>query len=186
MAEIRAEYGTMMKQLPNDRWRAFVEALMTQGQRNATQAYRDAGFNGTDETARVGAHRMMKDERVLRAIHEEGQRRLKGAMLALAQDVHAEILSNPQTDPAVRLKAATMVYDRAGLHATNEVKHTHEHIASDGDLLQRIARLATTLGLDASKLLGNRVKALEAPTVDAEYVEVSANDFVVASVDDLI
>lgn len=186
MAESQPEYGPMMKQLPNDRWRRFVECVMEQGHRDATKASRDAGFEGTAESMRTRGCNMMKDERILRAIHEEGTRRLKGTMLALAQNVHRELLDNPQTDPAVRLKGVQMVYDRAGLHATSEVKHTHEHIASDGDLLSKIARLAVQLHLDPAVLLGNRVKALEAPTIDADYTELSANDLQITSVEDLI
>lgn len=176
MSASQPELGPAMRALPNDRWRKVVDILLSQGKRDATAAVRAAGYVGTPDGLRTTAYRLMHDERMQKAIHEEGQKRLKGVMLALALDVHQELLENPQTEPAARLKAVQMVYDRAGMHAVAEERRVVEHIGSDPDSLKRIEQLAKSLGLtheQLKRLVGNRVGVnMEVPTTDAEYVEV--------------
>lgn len=167
------ELGPKMKALPNDRWRAMVQRCLEQGTKNITQAAQDAGFGGKSrEALRVTAHTVFHDARFQEALHEEAQKRMNGLLLISALRVHGELLDNPQTEGAVRLKAAQMVYDRAGLHAVSEHKSTVQHIGSDVDTLRRIVAIATKLGIDPEKLVGNRMKALEAPTIEVEYEEV--------------
>jgi len=71
-------------------------------------------------------------------------------------------------DGKVQLKAAGMILNRSGLHEKTEHKSTVEHTIDEESLVTQIERLSAYLGIDSTKLIGNRPKA-----VDAEFVEHS-------------
>jgi hypothetical protein len=76
------DYGQMgeaMKALPNDRWRAFVRALVadTRGYGAVTRAARAAGFgkaNTKPSSLSKQAHQLSRDERIIAAIAEESRK----------------------------------------------------------------------------------------------------------------
>lgn len=158
--------------------RGFVLAIMAQGDRNATQAAATAGYaTKSHGSLKVQAYQLWHDPRIQEAIHEEAQKRLKG-LLPMAVNVVANIMENPQESGAVRLKAATITMDRAGLHAVSEKINTDGGVADDPDRLQRIMALARGLNMPLADFIGQRLaqRQLEKaqPVItEAEYVETS-------------
>lgn len=152
--------------------RAFVQALMNQGTRNASSAARAAGYSMDNDAAlRVTASNLMHDDAVQEAIQEEAKRRIC-AMLPLAIETVAGIMENPQEGGATRLKAATTVMDRSGVHAVSERIVTEAPLERDPDQVKRIMALAQVLGLPIEQLLGSR---LSTPLItDAEEVPMNS------------
>ena len=162
---IEGDYGPAMQALSNDRWRDFVRIYCGQGKRNATHAYMLA-YGYTDDKHKAGAQtnasRMLHDDRIQAAILECCQKALR-TLTPLALEVFEEVASNRSAAQSDRLKAATAIADRAGLHARTEHHTTVSHIGQDPDQLKRISALAQLLNVDPSMLLGNRI---EAPVID--------------------
>lgn len=169
------ELGPAMYALPNNRMRAFVEATFDHPGANPTEWARVAGYAGTDNGGiRVQAHRLWHDARIQAAIFEEASRRFRG-LAPFALDVMVQVAANPQANDAARIKAAQVLLDRGGFHGVTEQKITHKVLTDDREKLARLAILANKLGIDPSKLVGQRAAAqIEAPreAVDAEFKEV--------------
>ena len=145
--------------------RAFVQALMNQGTRNATQAAAAAGYSQvSNESLRVQASNLMHDDAVQEAIQEEAKRRIT-TMLPLALETVAAIMENPQEGGATRLKAATTVMDRTGVHAVSERITREEPLERDPDQIKRIMGLAQVLGLPIEQLLGARLAQHPTPMI---------------------
>ena len=66
------EYGPKIRALV-PRMREFVLAYLNNGG-NATRAYIAAGYGGTTESANKNAHKILYDERVQEALHEQSQK----------------------------------------------------------------------------------------------------------------
>jgi len=166
--------GPAMQALTAMQRRAVVAFLETGG-REYKRAYQLAGYTGNDNTLRVGAHMLFHNPKVLLAIKEEADRRLKAGAV-LGASVMVEIASNPLHKD--QFKAASRLLDQAGLGIISESKITHEH-TTDKDVIARIERLAKQLGMDPQKLLGSNATApaAEKPeAIDAEFTEVSDGD----------
>lgn len=178
-------YGTAMRALPNDRWRAAVLAYVGGGGGNKgrtdkgySTALKAAGWEGTDGAIKVAAHRFFHDQRVQAAIVEVAKAHMLHA-LPLALAAQEEILSDPQhKDRATILKS---VMDRTGLHAVTEEKVTHE-VEISADSIEEAKRIAQRLGVTLASLLGRRIAARvmpaavpqveHTPVLDAEFDEV--------------
>lgn len=160
--------------------RRFVGAWLTIGARNHkgepnyTECARAAGYSeGSEGGLRVQGYRLAHDEKIQAAIIEETRRRIR-SYGALSAEIIIEIAQDQTAKQSDRLKAATLLMDRAGLHAVSESRQTIEHISSDPDRVQRVATLARALGIDAQALLGNRAAPLAiAAPIEAEYEDVT-------------
>ena len=159
--------GPKMRALPTDRMRAFVLALLAQGARDFTAAYRAAGYTGTAGALRVGASRLAHDPRIQAALQEEAARRATG-LLPLALHVAEGILEDETAKAADRLKVAFGIMDRAGLRAPSEDQHTGR-LAGDTQTLARIKLLAERNGIPLENLLGGRL----ARQIEGECVDVT-------------
>jgi hypothetical protein len=100
-AEAAPEYGPCMRQLPNDRWRRFVEHFVMEkpGSRGAAvAAAKHAGFGkaGTSALnfARISS-RLVLDARIQAAIAEESRRIYRAAAPATVAAA-VEIIKNPE------------------------------------------------------------------------------------------
>lgn len=170
------EWGPKMAGLPNDRWRAFVLALyqVPLGRGSQVAAAKRAGFGKPDSKAETWAaigYRLAHDERVLDAIHEEDQKRIRSSAPRALR-----ALSNLIEDPGHRDhgRAIGMVMDRIHpVATTHTVKVEHEPSKQMGDLTERLLSIALTFGLDAQKVLATPQRALAPPaTIDGECSEV--------------
>lgn len=170
--------GPKMRQL-NERQQLFVLALVEQGARNHTAAAKMAGYGANSQDAlRVQAYRLAHDEKILAALKEETEKRLQ-ASIALAANVLVEIAEDPTHKD--RLKAATALLNRGGLHETLEHKMTHDVSQDAKTLLSRFSVLAGTLGVDPVALLGRQGLALPPPeAVDVEFEVVEPAEAMVA------
>lgn len=173
MSGSEGKYGPKMNALPPMR-REFVRALMNQGSRNASMAYRAAGYSqASDLSVRVNASILMHDDAVQEAIQEEARRRIT-AMLPLAIETVATIMENPQELGSTRLKAASAVMDRGGVHAVSERITREEPLERDPDQVKRIMGLAQVLGIPIEQLLGARLAIHPTPMI-TDAIEVPMN-----------
>lgn len=157
------------------RQRAFVTVLLTSGRNNHAAAAKMAGYQGTADTLAVTGHRLAHDQKVLRAIREESDRRIR-AHAVLATGVLIEIAGDDMAQHKDRLKAVEMLLNRGGLHAITESKQVIEHHDLTGKaLIERVKQLAGEIGADPVKLLGTVGIEEAKPTpemIDAEFTEV--------------
>lgn len=149
--------GPAMKALPSDRMRAFVIACnqpSSDGSVNYSQAARNAGYSDTTPgSIGVQAHRLAHDERIQAAMLEEAQRRM-GAALPLATAAVVQIMTQA-TKNSERLKAAAMIFNRAGMSEKTEHTVTVTRTETPEQKIERAIRLAKELGLDPKQILGN-------------------------------
>ncbi len=159
--------GPKMAALPTDRMRAFVLALLVQGTRDYTKAYRAAGYTGTAGALCVGASRLAHDKRIQAALHEEGACRFT-ALLPMALHVVEDILEDETAKAADRIKVAFWIWDRSGLRAPTEPE-VPVPLANDTEKLARLKLLAERNGIPLKALLGERL----ARQVEGEGVDVT-------------
>ena len=166
------QFGPKMRALP-ERMQQFVLALVQQGNRNLADAAKSAGYSGSSRNyLRVQGCRLAHDERVKAAIQEEAHRQFD-ALLPMAIKTVASLMENLEVNPAVRLRAAISILDRAGLNNVTQEKVTRESIGDDPATIQEIRTLAERLGIPLENLLGHRLAAkVQGSVTDAEYVEM--------------
>ena len=164
------ECGPAMKRL-NERQRAFVTYMLDFGGRNNTRAALAAGYGGTSDSVRVHAHRLAHDPNIQAAIKEEGEKRLNSSSI-MAVNILLDIADDPGTENKDKLKAVEMILNRTGLHAKTEhkvaVTHTDE---TSAEMIKRIEVMASGLGIDPKKLLGNAVVEGEFEILDELAIE---------------
>ena len=158
-----ARLGPAMDAL-NDRQRQFVLALIQTGCSKA-KAAELAGYKGGSDTLKARGWRLAHDARVQSAMHEEAQKLIRSTSV-MAISVIEKLALDKTVKPEVRLKAATELLNRSGLHAHTEHKVTVERRLEGPALVDRIQKLAETLGVDPRKLLG-------ANYTDAEFQVVT-------------
>ncbi len=160
-----SSFGPCMRAL-TWRQRGFVLAMLDTGMVDHGRCAAMAGYNGNSESLRVTGHRVSHNENVQAAIQEEARKRIgSGAIMATSKLL--EIAMNDSHKD--QLKAVFGIMDRAGLHATTEVKHEVRHTSDDKAVIERIVQLARNLGLDPKVLLGQH-----GVVVDAEYSVVAS------------
>lgn len=155
-----ARLGPCMDAL-NDRQRQFVLALIQTGC-SQSKAAELAGYRGGPDTWKAVGWRLAHDSRVQAAIHEEAQKLIRTTSV-MAIKVVEGLAQDRNVDPKVRLKAATELLNRSGLHAQSEHKVTVERHLSDKEIKSQIVSFARELGLDPRTVLG------VAFPVDAEF-----------------
>jgi hypothetical protein len=147
--------GPKMQALPTDRHRAFVRALyqVKPGHGSASQAARLAAFgtsNSSNQSIATIASRLMHDERVLEAIAEEDQKRIR-ASAPRAISALSRLVENPKHKDHAR--GIAMVLDR--VHPAETVHKVEvEHKASSSmkataEVFARIMELAARAGVPA-------------------------------------
>jgi hypothetical protein len=151
-----ANYGPKMAALPNDRWRAACLYYCTNPRGSGNDkgylaATRVAGFEGTDATLRVTAHRIFHDQRMLDAIQEEVRNHI-GADVALAREKLRQIAGNDQHP--MQFAAVKTIVDKV-VPTRQETQVNHEVTISD-DTMARALQIAKAQGIDVQQLLGWR------------------------------
>jgi hypothetical protein len=166
---IDAQDGPAMKALPTDRHRAFVRALyqVKPGHGSGVKAAKLSGWGQPLSSAAsmaTIASRLMHDERILAAIHEEDQKRIR-ASAPRAISALSALIENPNHKDHAR--GIAMVLDRVHPAETQHtVKVQHDATPDFKESAQVMARIAEL----AAKYSVN----LPAPvTIDGQAIEVS-------------
>jgi phage terminase small subunit len=169
---IDARDGPAMKALPTDRHRAFVRALYTvkPGHGANVKAAKLAGFGcptSTPGSMATIASRLAHDERVLEAIAEEDQKRIR-ASAPRAISALSRLVETPGHKDHAR--GIAMVLDRVHpVETQHTVKVQHDAspaLVATAAVLKRISELAAQAGLDVNKL---------PPLIDAKPVSKSGH-----------
>lgn len=157
------ELGPAMKELTLPQ-RAFVLAFADFGGTNQAEAARMAGYGSANDrqAAADQAYALLRMPRILAALREEADKRLKGGAI-LAASVLSEIAMD--VTHRDRYKAAVELLNRAGLVVEGVSRVIVEDHRTTEEIERRIVSLAQKLGIDPAKLLGNDV-------VDADFTEV--------------
>jgi len=144
------EWGPAMAALGSDRHRAFVLALyqVPPGYGAHVKAAKIAGFGTKTSSAKswsVIASRLAHDEKILAALHEEDQKRIRASA---PRAIRA--LQNLIEDPAAKdhARGISMVLDR--LHPAETRHHIEVHHVVDHDA-EAIAQLRMFKSLDVPR-----------------------------------
>src|SRR5260370_3928789 len=145
---VDAQDGEKMKALPTDRHRAFVRALyqVKPGFGAQSKAAKLSGWGqplSSSASMATIASRLMHDERILAAIHEEDQKRIR-ASAPRAISALSALVENPKHKDHAR--GIAMVLDRvhpAETQLTVKVEHSATpEFKETAQVLARIAELA--------------------------------------------
>lgn len=148
--EVIEEHGPAMLALTEPQ-QSFVLHYCNTGGVNAAEAARRAGYGNTAEAQANIASKMLRQPRILAALREVADRRLKsGAIMAASAIV--EIASDPQHRD--RFKAANELLNRAGLVVEGVSRVIVEDHRTVEEIERRVTDLAVRLGIDPAKLLG--------------------------------
>lgn len=149
----------------NPAQRRFVIAALQFPTGKDWQIAKAAGYgNGSHGALRVRAHSLLHNEKIIAAMREEADKRLRGYAL-LGISVIAKIA---RTDGhRDQLKAAEGLANRVGFHELTEHKVTVDH-KQPKELTDLAIKLAKEIGVATDRLLGTNRQE----TIDAEFVEV--------------
>ena len=134
--------------------RAFVHYKVFYGLTNI-EAYRRAGYSDNPGSSRKGSYELAHSQGVQDAIEEE-TRKLMRTEGPKSVQVLVEIRDDKEVAARDRVKAATELLNRAGLHARTESTVNVSVQMTDSEKDKEILRLAKELGLgetEAKKLL---------------------------------
>jgi phage terminase small subunit len=145
--------------------RAFVSAYVEKGGQNQAEAAREAGYGNTPSSTANTASTLLRNPKILGAIREEADKRLKSGAI-LAASVLVEIAMNPQHRD--QYKAAVELLNRAGLVVEGVSRVIVEDHRTVEEIERRIRNLAEKVGIDPERLLGT--------VEDVEYEEVENED----------
>jgi hypothetical protein len=152
---VDAQDGPKMLALPTDRHRAFVRALyqVKPGHGANVKAAKLSGWGSPSSTAQsmaTIASRLAHDERVLAAMREEDEKRIRSSAPRAIAALSA-LIENPKSKDHAR--GIAMVLDRVHpVETTHHVKVEHEAAASfkaTAEVFERIMALAALAGIPA-------------------------------------
>lgn len=150
--------------------RAFVMAFIDGGACNAAAAARAAGYGSTSESpeqgalaSRVAGWRLIHNERVLLAVKELAEGRLR-SFAYRAANVLIEIADDPTHKD--RFNAAKQLMAHGGLVVVQEHRVVHETKSETRtEILERIKKIAEKHNLNADALIQRRFEEAEAVEV---------------------
>lgn len=155
---IDAQDGPAMKALPSDRHRAAVRALyqIRPGHGANVKAARLAGFGtetSTPQSMATIASRLFHDERVLAAIREEDEKRIRASAPRAIRALES-LIENP--DSRDHARGIAMVLDRVyPAESVHHVKVEHDAtpaLRATAEVMQRISDLAAKAGINLKEL----------------------------------
>lgn len=147
--------------------RSFVLAYAANGGTNAAEAARTAGYGKTNQDQADVASKLLRMPRILAAIRDVADHRLKSGAL-LAASVLVQIAQDPLDKN--RYKAATEVLNRAGLVVEGVSRIIVEDHRTPEEIERRIRDLAERIGIDPDKLIGQSLVV-----EDVEYEDLEDN-----------
>ena len=185
------ELGPAMKNLPNDRWRAFVDFYLLEkpGRGAQTNAARRAGFGKPRTTALSMAQialRLMRDDRIVAAISEEARKMLRAGAPEAVKAIQNLVRDPTHKDHA---RALGMVLDRVDPITTHQIIDvSHRHIDAQQEAIEELRalrQLGVTREVMVQQFGGNGLHRLEqleaadtaqrardAKVIDGEAVEI--------------
>ncbi len=168
------ETGPAMKELTVPQ-RNFVMHYAASGGENATEAARRAGYGTNADTQAVIASNMLRQPRILAALRELADQRLRGGAI-LAASVLVQIAQNPLHRD--QYKAAVELLNRAGLVVEGVSRVIVEDHRTVEEIERRIIDLSDRLGVDYKRLLGT----VQAQDVDFTEVDEGGLEAVVSGI----
>jgi hypothetical protein len=144
------EWGPCMKALPSDRHRAFVIALyqIPHGHGAHVAAAKLAGFGTSTSSIQswsVIASKLAHDEKILAALHEEDQKRIRASAPRAIRALQ-HLIEDPSAKDHVR--GIGMVLDRVHPAETRHVVDVHHHVDHDAEA---VAQLRMLKGLNVAR-----------------------------------
>lgn len=170
MFDLPNNLGPRMLALRDDRQRRFA-LIMAYGVARPTEAAREAGYSDHLDAAKVQAHHLMHNDKMLEAIEEASFLVLK-ALGPKAIQAAARILDNPNHKAHARM--IETVLDRVGFAAKTEHKVTVEHVADIAALEALARRMAVESGIPVERLIG--VNGLGGTARVIEHRQEEVND----------
>lgn len=169
------EWGPCMKALISDKHRMFVLALyqIKPGYGAHVKAAKLAGFGTETSSAKswsVIASRLAHDEKILEAMREEDEKRIR-ASAPRAINALSRLIENPNAKDHAR--GIAMVLDR--VHPAEQihtVKHEHDvtpNAMETARIMERIAELSAKF----SVVLPAPMRQIGGPIIDGEAVETN-------------
>jgi hypothetical protein len=154
LAPLDAIDGPMMKALPSDRHRAFVRALyqVKPGHGSGVKAAKLSGWGqplSSSASMATIASRLMHDERILAAIFEEDQKRIR-ASAPRAISALSRLVENPKHKDHAR--GIAMVLDRVHPAETRHQVDVHHHAVDHSAEAVAQLRMLKSLEVSRSKL----------------------------------
>lgn len=136
----------------SDRERLFVWAYLTNGDSNAAQAARDAGYSDHLGADRVSAHHLMHRQRVLDALDEVGRKAFKGLMIQTIMAAERMIAAKDHPD---HQKTVMSMLSRFGLgeKTSVDVNVNGEVTVNHTDQAVEDLRIMRQMGASREKLL---------------------------------
>jgi hypothetical protein len=122
------------------RQRRFVVGMIGTGCKNAARVAKAAGYSDSSGAAKVTAHRLMRQPRVIAALREEAERRFDTvaveALIGLGDLVKSK-------NPKARVAAIDSVLDRAGYgrRSVQDIRVEHVDSRSTAQILADLQRL---------------------------------------------
>ena len=184
------ELGSAMRRL-NERQKRYVIAyLMNPSTNGHTQAAIIAGYgNGNYESAKQQAWILSHNPKVIAALKEEADRRIKSGIVIAASKL-INIMENDQHKD--QFKAIERVLNQGGLIVETQHRVVVEHDDNMLSVIERVKKQAHALGLDAGELLKkigitldekgevieNKIDRREG-AIDAEFEEVDDDQWTV-------
>ena len=148
--------------------RAFVRAVVSNPLTSGANLAREAGYSDHMDRAKVAAHLLFHNEKVLEAIEEETRKRVRfGGAIGVA----GLIKMAANSDHPDHFRACASLADRGGFAAKTEHKVLVEHV-DHGRMAEIAATLAKELGLDRMKLIGGNVIEGKAEIVEGKGDEI--------------
>jgi phage terminase small subunit len=173
--DVDAQDGPAMKALPTDRHRAFVRALyqVKPGHGANVKAAKLAGFgtpSSSPQSMATIASRLAHDERVLAAIHEEDEKRIR-ASAPRALSALSRLIEDPKAKDHAR--GIAMVLDRVHpAEMVHKVKHEHDvtlNAMETAQILKRIAELSAKFSIS----LPAPMRQIGGPVIDGKATLIS-------------
>jgi len=176
-------YGPAMQALTVMQ-RDFVIAYCEHPTYSATQVARIAGYSDHLEGAKVRAHELMHNEKVLAAINEMTSKRMRGLQINAISAI-ADIINNPLHKD--HLKATIAILDRTGHHALSEHKVTvdDKRPETHAEVIAAIKRVAKEVGFTDEQVLMLAGSDTKDNAIDAEFAEVDIDQDIQQQMDDL-
>lgn len=145
--------GPAMRSL-NEKQRRFVVAHLELGCRNQTQAAILAGYTSESsmKSVTVQGSRLARDPRVVAAMREETERRLK-SNAAVAASALVEIASDPMAKD--RFKAADALLKHSGFIVPTRAEVVVKDQRTQDDLIREATEVARSMGVDPKVFLRN-------------------------------